>query len=245
MAEPKIIYEDKNFLAINKPAGLLVHKTAVSKEPTLTDWVIKKYPEIITVGDPSAQSGQINLRPGVVHRLDKDTSGVILIARNQKYFHYLKGLFQNHEIKKMYLALTKGKIKSEKGIIEKPIGIKPGTTKRTVFGGKMAKEAVTAYEVAGRYEYPKTKEIFSLISASPKTGRTHQIRIHMSSLGHPLVGDPLYGKKKNPFGLERQFLHAKSLEFKSDGQKTLKIEAEIPEDLKNILNKLKPLNSGD
>lgn len=230
------VYEDKNFIAVNKPAGLLVHPTAASSEKTLTDFLLKKYPEIKTVGDdPKA-------RPGVVHRLDKDTSGVIVICRNQEYFEYLKKLFQTRDIKKTYIALVWGKIDPQKGIIDKPIGLKPGTTRHTVHGGKMVKEAVTEYEVIKsliRKDKSGKEEFFSLVKVMPKTGRTHQIRVHMAAIHHSIIGDPLYGKKGNPFGLERQFLHAQSLEFNIDGKKNVKIEAELPEDLRNVLSQLK------
>ncbi|MEK7149646.1 MAG: RluA family pseudouridine synthase [Patescibacteria group bacterium] len=250
---PQIIYEDENFIAVNKPAGLLVHPTVNSKEKTLVDWLVEKYPEIKNVGDPSAGSGQINLRPGIVHRLDRDTSGVILIARNQKYFEYLKKLFQNHLVQKNYLALVFGKLKNEKGIIEKPISLKAGTTKRTVHGGKMEKEALTEYEVLKTFEFiPARRSLgagenekgnvkyFSLVKVSPKTGRTHQIRIHLASIGHSIVGDSLYGAKENPLGLKRQFLHAESLEFATEEGKRMRIEAEQPKDLKSVLKNLEP-----
>ena len=134
------IYEDKNFLAVYKPAGLLVHPAGNSKQEiqspkqlTLIDWLIKKYPEIKTVGDDP------KTRPGIVHRLDKDASGVILIARNQKYFGYLKNLFQTRQIKKNYLALVYGKLEPKVGIIKKPIRLKSGTIKRTVWEAKWKK----------------------------------------------------------------------------------------------------------
>src|SRR6266436_109346 len=129
--EPKIIHEDKNFLVVNKPAGLLVHGVKVKNpgprtaEQTLVDWLLKNYPEVKTVGDDPA------MRPGIVHRLDKETSGVMLVARNQKTFEYLKSLFQAGQIRKTYLALVLGKTPRD-GIIEKPIGIRNGTLKRSV-----------------------------------------------------------------------------------------------------------------
>jgi len=260
------IYEDKNFVAINKPAGLLVHQTAAKGEKTLVDWLLKKYPEIKNIGDPSTSSGQVNLRPGIVHRLDRETSGVILIARNQKYFEYLKNLFspygrspegrQGSQIKKTYLALVWGKVEPKTGIIKKPIRLKSGTIKRTVWQGKMEKEAITEYKVL-KY----LKKDFSLLKVMPKTGRTHQIRAHLASIGHPIVGDTLYGKKTNPFNLKRLFLHAESLEFSlpphqmrigAEGAinnksalwcgglergRRIKIEAGLPNELKKIVNK--------
>ena len=219
-------------MAVNKPAGLLVHGFRVTvdgekrhiAESTLVDWLLKKYPEVKGVGDLP------RWRSGIVHRLDKGTSGVLLIAKNQEYFHYLKDLFKNQEVSKTYLALVKGNIKPESGIIDKPIGLKSGTVKRTVFtkNAKMVKEALTEYKVK---EYLPN---FSLLEVKPKTGRTHQIRVHLASLGHPVVGDPLYGGGKVE-NLKRLFLHAYSLEFSPTPGKKLKLTADLPEDLTRFL----------
>lgn len=227
-----VIYEDKNFLALYKPAGVLVHpiKTKNYKlktnEPTLVDWLLKHYPEVKKVGDdPEA-------RPGIVHRLDKDTSGVILVARNQKYFDYLKKLFGEHQIKKTYSALVHGRLEPRVGVIKKPILLKSGTIKRTVWRGRMEKEAITEYKVK------KYFKDFSLVEVYPKTGRTHQIRVHLASIGYPIVGDSLYGPKKNSLGLNRHFLHAASLEFNSARGKRIRLDAELPEELKRIIDDL-------
>jgi 23S rRNA pseudouridine1911/1915/1917 synthase len=252
-----ILYQDKNFLALYKPAGILVHgiqpkagNLKPKTEITLVDWLIKKFPEIKNVGDAP------EIRPGIVHRLDKDTSGVILIARNQKYFEYLKKLFQTGQIKKTYLALVYGKVEPKTGVIEKPIFLKPGTTKRTVHGGKMEKPAITEYKVIKYFSFPRQfaseslpagrqareSATFSLLKVMPKTGRTHQIRIHLSSIGHPIVGDALYGPKRSPFGkssVGRQFLHAESLEFSQENSKRIKIETGLPDDLKDFLENLR------
>lgn len=245
-----VIYEDENFLAIYKPAGTLTHSAQLKiknleskiKENILTDWLLEYYPEIKKVGD------QPKIRPGIVHRLDKNTSGVILIARNQKYFEYLKNLFRVGQIKKTYIALVYGKVKSRIGVIKKAISIKSGTIKRTIWAGKTKKEAITEYKVlkflklkADKKNNKEKEEIFSLVKVAPKTGRTHQIRIHLTSIGHPIVGDSLYGKKTNILGLKRQFLHAESLEFSSGNNKRIKISAELPNELKNFLKQLKQL----
>ncbi len=235
---PQIIYKDKNFLAVSKPAGMLTHQASdaleekqafygvskrhISEEKTLVDWLLKQCPEIKRVGD------NLNIRPGIVHRLDKDTSGVILIPRNQNYFDYLKKLFQEHKIKKTYLALVWGNLKPKIGIIKKPISLKIGTIKRTVWSGKLTKDAITEYKVL-------KSGVFSLVEIMPKTGRTHQIRVHLASIGYPIVGDSLYGTKKNPFNLTRQFLHAQSLEFNTSDGCRIKIEAELPKDLQQII----------
>jgi len=231
-----IIYEDKNFVAVNKPAGLLVHGFKVTvggekrhiAESTLVDWFLEKYPEAKGVGDLP------RWRSGIVHRLDKETSGVMLIAKNQEYFNYLKSLFKNHEINKTYLALVKGNIKPDSGIIDKPIGLKSGTIKRTVFtkNAKMIKSALTEYKV--KEYFP----MYSLLEVSPRTGRTHQIRVHLASLGHPVVGDKLYGGGKVK-DLDRLFLHAYSLEFSPLPGKKLKLIADLPQDLTDYLRSAK------
>jgi 23S rRNA pseudouridine1911/1915/1917 synthase len=259
--EPTIIYEDKDFLAIDKPAGLMVHPAKISgkkkprkTEPTLVDWLLVRYPEVKNVGDDPV------LRPGIVHRLDKETSGVMLIPKNQEYFEYLKSLFKAHAIKKKYLALVFGVPRESKGIIDVPIGIKNGTLKRSVHSRKMAKRAVTEYNVLKTMRIPVAPSkvspdkirngadgkvaSFSLLEVFPMTGRTHQIRVHLASIGHPVVGDLLYGPKKQPEWVRRPIfsdaekggrtsrlmLHAHSLEFAPRPGNFIKIEAESPFD---------------
>jgi 23S rRNA pseudouridine1911/1915/1917 synthase len=237
MDKVKIIYKNKDFLAVNKPAGLLMHQTGrKEKEESLVDWILKNHPEIKNVGDPSVSLGQVTQdRSGIVHRLDKDTSGVVIIPKNQPTFEYLKKLFQTRQVKKTYLALVYGNIEPKKGIIDKPIGLKSGTTKHTVHGGKMVKEATTEYKVLKDYDG------FSLVEATPKTGRTHQIRVHLASINHPIVGDQLYGGKKeknNSLGLSRQFLHAASIEFVDPDKTRFKLTAELPDDLTRALKSI-------
>lgn len=213
MLDPKIIYEDKNFLAVDKPAGMLVHPTShKSEEQTLVDWLVERYPEISQVGDDP------ETRPGIVHRLDRETSGVMVITRNQNYFEYLKSLFQKHLVKKTYLALVFGEVKSKRGRIEKPIGLTNGTIKRRVESGRMVKEAITDYELKRVFkiaskELKRENTSFSLIEVEPKTGRTHQIRVHLKSIGHPIVGDKLYGPRIQPEWATRLMLHSLSIEF--------------------------------
>lgn len=232
--EPRIIYEDENFVAVDKPAGMLTHPykvsgqwSAVSGEEVLTNWLLEKYPEMKNVGDPSTGSGQVNLRPGIVHRLDRETSGILLAARNQNYFEYLKSLFKTRQIKKTYVALVSGAFKEKIGVIDTAIRIKSGTVKRTVFSGKMAKQATTRY-IVKKTLTTGGGEIFSLLEVVPETGRTHQIRVHLASIGHPIVGDRLYGPKNQPAWAERLMLHARSLEFSTAEGRRIKIEAEPP-----------------
>ena len=222
---PAIIYEDENVLALNKPAGLLVHADGQGGE-TFVDWLRVNVPEVAGVGDKPEE------RPGIVHRLDRDTSGVILVARNQAYFLYLKQLFQSRAIKKTYIALVYGVPRERQGIIDSPISLKPGTTKRTVHGGKMTKPAVTEYSVLrdlGKY---------ALLEVRPKTGRTHQIRVHLASIGHPIVGDRLYGPKRPQVEAPRQMLHAGSLELELRPGHRIRLQADPPEDFQELLQKL-------
>lgn len=244
---PRLIYKDPNFIALDKPAGLLVHPIKLKTKnsnlktdgETLVDWLLEEYPEVKGVGDDP------QLRPGIVHRLDKDTSGIILVARNREYFDYLKQLFQNREIKKTYLALVHGRLKLNKGLIDRPISLKSGTIKRTAFKGRSQREAVTEYRVLKRFKD------FSLVEVYPKSGRTHQIRVHLAALGHPVVGDRVYGPKKSVVppsgpigptgqrpGIRRQLLHAYSLEFSPSTGHRLRLAANLPEDIRTILRYL-------
>ncbi len=224
--DPKVIYDNKDVAVINKPAGLLVHDDGKGVEETLVDWLRVNFPEVADVGDDPSQ------RPGIVHRLDKDTSGIMLIPRNQRYYLYLKNLFQTRKINKTYWAICKGGPRKDKGTISSAIGIKPGTVKRTVHGGKMAKEAITEFRVLRRLDN------YSLIEASPKTGRTHQIRVHLASIGCPVVGDKLYGSKKNKEEAPRQMLHAYGIEFELEPGKAVKMVADPPEDFQDMLEAL-------
>ena len=234
MDEIKIIYESPDYIVVDKPEGLLMHKVRIKggkqrEEDTLADWMVAHYPEIKKVGDDP------ETRPGIVHRIDKETSGVVVVARNQEYFEYLKNLFSKKNMAKKYLALVYGKLDSNKGVIEKPIGIKSGTIKRTVHGGKMIKEATTNYKVIKKYDE------YTLLEASPKTGRTHQIRVHLASIGHPIVGDKLYGGKKEKKSLltaKRQFLHASELEFEAKAGELVTFISPVPQDLANLLSNL-------
>lgn len=231
---------------------MLVHRPekgpkATQEAGVLTDWIKERYPETIGVGDPSTSLGQVNLRPGIVHRLDEDTSGILLIAKNQRFFEYLKGLFQKHEVKKTYVALVHGRM-AGRGKIDKPIGLKSGSVKRSVNAKnmKMIKEAVTEYQVLKIFKRPDSEKegefkFYSLLRVFPQSGRTHQIRVHLASVGHPIVGDELYGRKKNEYknlGLERQFLHAESLEFNLQDGSRIKMEAELPSELQEFLENL-------
>jgi len=189
---PKIttLYEDDNILAIYKPAGIMVHPDGRSEETTLIDWIVKNHPEMKGVGEPVTLSDGTKLeRPGIVHRLDRDTTGVLLLAKTREGFTHLKAQFQSREVKKVYRAFVYGDIKELRGVIDLPIGrSKSDFRKWTAQRGKKGeeREAVTIYTTLFR-----SPEV-SYIEARPKTGRTHQIRVHMKAVHHPVVADALY-----------------------------------------------------
>jgi len=228
-----IIYEDDDVLVINKPAGLVIHPDSKTKEKTLVDWILKKYPKIKNVGEPIVlEDGTKILRPGIVHRIDRDTTGALIIAKNQKSFYFLKKQFKDRLAHKVYQAFVYGDIKEERGMIDRPIGrsvndFRKWTAQRGVRGEM--REAVTYFKVLAK------KDDITLIEAIPKTGRTHQIRVHLNAINHPLVLDKLYAtefflKKKNQFGFERTALHARELEINLPSGKKLNIKAPYPKD---------------
>jgi 23S rRNA pseudouridine1911/1915/1917 synthase len=223
----KIIYEDNDVIVIDKPAGILVHPVPafakastgkLNENNTLLGILKTKY--------PNAQ---------LVHRLDQDTSGLMVIAKNQQMAEFLKAQFKNREIKKKYLALVYGILKEKKGIIAKSISKsrKRGGSQTIAPIGKM-REALTRYEVIKEFKN------YSLLEVSPETGRTHQIRVHLASIGHPVVGDEKYKfkRQKTIKGLNRQFLHAKYLKFKLPNGEVKEFESELPNDLKLVIDKL-------
>lgn len=225
--EIKIIYEDRNILVIDKPAGLLVHPVKDSNEPTLVDWLVKRYPDIKKVGESPE-------RPGIVHRLDKNTSGLLIVAKNNEAHVYLKEQFKKRLVKKKYLALVIGKPKDKSGIIVKSISRSWKKKKQTVVPGKTFKEAITRYKVLKEFKN------YSLLEVMPETGRTHQIRVHLASIGYPIAGDEKYKFKRQPKikGLKRQFLHANYLKLSLPNGEVKEFRSELPDDLNRILNEL-------
>jgi len=235
--EVQIIYEDENVLAVNKPAGLVVHSDGKTEEITLVDWILKNYPEIKGVGESMELSDGTNIeRPGIVHRLDRDTSGVILIAKNQETFLFLKRQFKEREIKKTYRTIVHGAFKEGRGTIDKPIGKSKKDFRRWSTGYDLrgtVRDAVTEYKVlCGSKE-------FSHIEVYPKTGRTHQIRVHMKAIQRPIVCDKLYSfKKECVLGLNRTALHALSIKFSLRDGVSIKVEAPLPLDFSNALEQI-------
>ncbi len=241
----KILYEDKNILAIDKPSGIMVHPSATlranpdnkKEEPTITDWVIKNYPKLKGVGEPITFDSQEIDRPGIVHRLDRETSGVLLIVKNKKAFVHFKKQFMDREIKKTYHAVVSGWVKLDHGVINNPIGRSPSDFRRRLAGRGARGElrpAITEYKVLKRFEDKNNK--FSYVEIHPKTGRTHQIRVHMKYLNHPVVCDSLYDPKGFcPAGFNRLALHAKSIEFQDLKGKTIKVESPLPKEFKKLI----------
>jgi len=235
---PKIIYEDNDLIVIDKPSGLIVHrKNLDDSQPSVVDWVVKNYPELENIGEPFSASGKDTSRAGIVHRLDKEASGLLIIAKNANSFSYFKELFQNREIKKHYLALVSGRPKQSKGTITSPLG-RIGLKRTTrIIGNKLIdkKDAETSYKTIKEYTD------YTLLEVTPKTGRTHQIRVHLNSIQTPIAGDKIYSfkKAKTPSGLNRLFLHAYKLEFKTPDDKSLILETDLPEDLSRFLENLK------
>lgn len=231
LKEIKIVFENSDFLAINKPAGLLVHQIPNGSGLTLVDWLKEKYPFIEGVGEDKS-------RPGIVHRLDRETSGIMVIAKNNETFFYLKELFQEKKINKGYLALVSGILKNKSGTIDAPIGRIASSAKRSTLAKKMKdlKEARTDYEVLKNFP-SEAGSGFALLEVYPRTGRTNQIRVHLASIHHPIAGDTIYGSKKMelPVGLKRMFLHAYFLELPLKEGNVMRLEADLSDDLKGVL----------
>lgn len=222
-----IIYEDEDLLVVNKAAGMVVHPASGHVDDTLVNAVLAHYPDLQYVEGS---------RPGIVHRLDRDTSGLIIVAKNARTQAALIEQMRRHEIVKRYLALVEGLVSSDNGSIDAPIGRDPRHRQRMAVMATGSREARTHFRVLERFQR------HTLLLLQLETGRTHQIRVHLKAIGHPVVGDPVYGSgntRDNPTGapsLKRQFLHAFQLTFThpTTGE-ILELEAPLPEDLKSVL----------
>jgi 23S rRNA pseudouridine1911/1915/1917 synthase len=223
-----IVYEDQDLMVVDKPAGLVVHPAPGHPGGTLVNALLAHSPELAASGDE---------RPGIVHRLDRDTSGLILVAKSEKIRRALQRQFQTRQVYKAYLALVDGHLQPAWGRIEAPLGRDPHHRQRmaVLSGGR---EALTEYHVLEQFAHtvgPAAGE-YTLVEAEPLTGRTHQIRVHMASIGHPVVGDAVYGRRKRRLPVPRQFLHASRLEFKHPRSGVrLALEAPLPQDLATVL----------
>jgi 23S rRNA pseudouridine1911/1915/1917 synthase len=221
--ELNVVFENDDVAVIDKPAGLVVHPGAGNTQNTLAQALLTKYPGIEKVGEPH--------RPGIVHRLDEDTSGLILIAKNQDSYEYFKKLFLDRKVEKEYLALVHGVPAKIHDVIDLPIQRVPLKQKMRIGLVKIAQTEYWVLESALSLQY-------SLLRVKLHTGRTHQIRIHLTHIGHPIVGDQIYGNKDDTKLLSRQFLHAYKLKFQSGDGTWIELESELPEDLKEALYKV-------
>ncbi len=222
----EVLYEDNDIIVINKPKGMVVHPANGNLDGTLVNAVMA-----ICRDSLSGIGGEI--RPGIVHRLDKDTSGAIIVAKNDKAHIKLSEDLKNHKIKKTYIALVRGIIKENEATINMPIARSKQDRKKMAVD-KNGKEAITHFKVLNRY-----KEKYTLLEINIETGRTHQIRVHLSHIGYPIIGDNTYSNGKNEWGIVGQCLHAKALDFKHPiTEKEIHIEAPIPEYFNTILEEL-------
>ena len=222
----EVLYEDNDIIVVNKPKGLVVHPANGNPDGTLVNALMK-----ICKGTLSGIGGEI--RPGIVHRLDKDTSGVLIVAKNDKAHLALCEQIKNREVKKTYLALTRGIIKENEATINMPIG-RSTTDRKKMAVVKTGKEAITHFKVLERFKEN------TLLEINLETGRTHQIRVHLSQIGYPIVGDMVYSNGKNKFGVQGQMLHAWKIKFMHPiTGKEMKIEAPLPPYFKDVLQNSK------
>ena len=220
-----IIYEDDDIIVVNKPKGMVVHPANGNPDGTLVNAIMA-----ICKDSLSGIGGEI--RPGIVHRLDKDTSGLLIVAKNDKAHVNMSEQIKNHEVKKTYIALVRGVVKENEATIDMPIGRSTSDRKKMAVI-KTGRNAVTHIKVLKRYNK------YTLLQVNIETGRTHQIRVHLSHIGYPIVGDYTYSNGKNEFGVVGQCLHAKSLKFRHPiTGKEMKLEAPLPNYFEDILKKL-------
>ena len=223
-AEPipvDVIYEDSDLLVLCKPAGLVVHPSPGHTAHTLVNALLARCPDLASFGD--------TMRPGIVHRLDRDTSGLLIVAKNSRAQQYLMNQFKARSVSKGYLVLVKGKLTVSEGIIDAPLGRDPSNRKRmaVVSGGRQART---------RFKVKEYFEGYSLLDITTETGRTHQIRVHIAAIGYPVVGDAEYGVRSSI--LKRQFLHAYRLGFRLVSGQYREFTCDLPPDLKNCLASL-------
>jgi 23S rRNA pseudouridine1911/1915/1917 synthase len=237
-----VVYEDKDLLVVDKAAGMVVHPAPGHPGGTLVNALLAYCPELAASDD----AVRVETRPGIVHRLDRDTSGLILVAKRDTVRRALQRQFRDRQVHKAYIVLLDGHLQPAWGRIEAPIGRDPHHRQRMVVlaGGR---EAVTDYHVLEQFAHKvgPTAGDYTLVEAEPQTGRTHQIRVHFASIDHPVVGDEVYGRRRVRLPVKRQFLHARKLGFKHPmtGQR-MELEAPLPEDLAGVLALLRGEEEG-
>jgi 23S rRNA pseudouridine1911/1915/1917 synthase len=241
MNDIKVIYEDNDILVLDKPSGMIVNKADTTRhEFTVQDWLEKRANGELQMAD---REGDFYKRVGIVHRIDKETSGILIVARNLASFENLQAQFKERKVEKTYVALAHGKVEPIEGEIAMPVGRLPWN--RTRFGVLAGgKEALTKYKVIANFQSPiKQTEELTLLELFPKTGRTHQIRVHLKYINHPIFGDELYAGRKTSRDdrkiLPRFFLHAKTISFfhPKTGKK-IEFASELPQELQNVLDGL-------
>ena len=221
----EVIYEDSDIVVVNKPKGMVVHPGNGNLDGTLVNAIMAK------CGDSLSGIGG-EIRPGIVHRIDKDTSGLLIVAKNDKAHVNLSEQIKAHKVKKTYIALVRGVVRENEATIDMPIG-RSKTDRKKMAVCKDGKNAITHIKVLKRWEH------YTLLQVNIETGRTHQIRVHLSYIGYPIIGDYTYSNGKNEFGVVGQCLHAQKLEFKHPiTNKIVELEAPLPEYFQEILNKL-------
>ena len=220
-----ILYEDSDLIVVNKPKGMVVHPAPGNYEGTLVNALLYHCTDLSSINGI--------IRPGIVHRIDKDTTGILVVAKNDDAHNFLSKQLKDHSMTREYYALVEGRIKSEEGVIDKPLGRnKKDRLKMGIVSD--GKRAVTHYKVLEVYKCT------TLVRCILETGRTHQIRVHMASIGHPLVGDTVYGFKKQRYKVEGQMLHARTLGFiHPKTKKYMEFSKELPEEFENLLYKIK------
>lgn len=240
---PTILLDTPDYLVINKPSGLVVHPDGKKEEYSLVDWILEQFPEIQSVGEPLRleYKGEEKIihRPGIVHRLDRETSGVMIIAKTQAMYEHLKKQFQDHVIQKQYLAIVSGKTEP-RGIINESIG-RSGSDIRKWVAGRSARgtmrSAVTRFTTVKYLN--ENGDLYSLVQLFPETGRTHQLRVHMKSIQRPIIGDGLYAPATiGKLGFNRVALHAEIITFQDLNKKQISVTAPVPDDFQQILDKL-------
>jgi 23S rRNA pseudouridine1911/1915/1917 synthase len=225
----EVVYEDKDIIVVNKPKGLVVHPANGNWDGTLVNAIMA-----ICKDSLSGIGGEI--RPGIVHRLDKDTSGLLIIAKNDEAHLNMSNQIKDREVKKIYYALVRGVVAENEATINMPIG-RSNKDRKKMAVTRDGKEAITHFKVLERFNK------YTLLEVKIDTGRTHQIRVHLSEIGHPVIGDEVYSNGKNEFGIHGQLLHAKSLDFKHPiTGKQMHLETDLPEEFQNVLQQLRANN---